>query len=537
MDVAAKILIRRMGTKTEEFSKGFLRGRETKVSLDGTLATEEQLCLVSNDGEKAEVVTLEDIPVLCGERQALAAGDMLFAVFRPPFSFRMSITAGNDADGFLWLFEVEGRLEIRKPASFARTFRGEVVKEKPLTAPVFEEMLMRETIAETTLHDKILVDVLGVMSLGERDGEDRYVDMQGRLNQERGVGEKYVASAVAEAFDEYFGEEGVVALKVTSFRARSPECEMEIAKRKDWLKQQELEATLKEIEAQEKRIAAEQAEAERAHRVRDEADRRKKELEDEKHKTDLARLQAERERIKAEEVQVAEKRRREAEVAARKHEVELAELEAQKKKLEKGGESAFEALEMLSNALGNAVAQNGAGTLAGLLQEARRTEAGLKVIALSKDRKRRGGGVKFQKLKRTRGLVMTSVLHCGETLASAIESGRGGFLTLLNVSETNEIVPMLPNGDFPDVRISRGGRILVGDDASEYIPEIHESASSGTDHLVAIVSDRPLLDGPLAYPDDVGPLSGPEASRLVAKLASMDDSEWAADVLSFHILP
>lgn len=555
MSEAAKILMRRMGTKAEAGRKGGLGGllgmRETHVVLDGDLTADEVLCLVSNSGEKAESVTKSTIADLCGEKQGLGDGEMLFAVLRSSFLFRMTIPAGEDADGYPWFFEVGGMLEILKPQSFARTFRGIVGKDEPLTSSGFEEML--GTMPATVLHDKVLVDVLGVMSLGEKDGENRYVDMRKRLNQEKGVGEKYVATAVTGTFEEFFGEKDVVRLRVTSFRARSPECEAEIERRKDWQKRQALEAELKEIEAQEKRIAAEQEKNERERRVRDAADLRKKELDDEQHKTDLARLQAERNRIKAEEAEAAEQRKRDAEVAAKKHEVELAELEAQKKKLEKGStESAFEAFEMLSNVLGNAVAENGAGTLFGLVQDARRTETGLRLLALAKDRRKRGGGLKLTKNKRTYGLrtvngvqdrgllpltAKTPVLHQWEMLSSTIAcERRGGFLTVLNVSEKSEVVPLLPNGDYPeDMKISRGERMVIADESCERLTGLQENATSGTDHLVAFVTDEPLLAQPLpplgeALPDAV-------VSRLVARLSSMNDASWEADVNSFTVLP
>lgn len=526
------ILMRRMGVKAEIVSKGgfggFLGGKETHVLLDGGLSPEEKLCLVSNDGNKAEVIAAEDVPVLYRQKQELAAGDMLFAVFCPPFNFHMSIAAGEDADGYSWFFDVGGMLEILKPAAFARTFRGVVGKDAPLAAAAFEEML--GTMPATILHDKVLVDVLGVMSLGEKDGEDQYVDMRKRLNQEKGVGEKYVASAVSGTFDEFFGEEKVVAMKVTSFHAHSPECEKEIARR---------------IEAEVERVKYVRKKEEADRLAQEEAASRQKELEDEIHQTNLERERIERNRLQEQEKIDAEKRKREEKLAAMKIDVEMAELQAQKKKLEGGGvESAFEAFETLANVLGNTVAGNGGGTFAGLLQEARRTEAGLKVLAVSKDRKKRSGGVKLLKNTRTygtraigtRGFILTPTLKYGEALSSTIVSERkNGYLTVLNVSEKNEIVPMLPNENFPDVRIANGERLLIGDDKSDLIREIHEGAQSGTDHLVAIISDQPLLDGPL--PTFGEALSPAEANRFATKLASLDDAEWSADVMSFKIFP
>ena len=537
------ILMRRMGVKAENVRKGgfsgFLGGQETHVVLDGGLATEEVLCLVSNDGERAEVVKAAEVPILCGQKQGLEAGDMLFAIFRPPFDFHMNIAAGEDADGYPWFFKVGGMLEILKPTAFARTFRGVVGKETPLTSVAFEELL--GTMPATILHDKVLVDVLGVMSLGEKDGEERYVDMRKRLNQEKGVGEKYVTSAVSETFDEFFGEENVAAMKVTSFHAHSPECEKEIARRIE----EEKQIIAEEIGRQ----RAEKEKNEAARRAREEEERRQKELEAEKHLTNLERERIERNRLQEQEKIDAVKRKREEELDAMKADVAMAELQAQKKKLEGGGvESAFEAFETLANVLGNTVTGNGGGTFAGVLQEARRTEAGLKVLAVAKDRKKRSGGVKLLKNKRTygtrtigtRGFVfstaLTPALHHNEPLSSTIVCERcGGYLTLLNVTEKNEVVPMLPNTDFPEVRVEAGSRTLVGDEASELIDKISEAGTSGTDHLVAIVSDQPLLDGP--FPTFGEALPPADANRFATRLASLDDAEWSADVMSFRIFP
>ena len=227
----------------------------------------------------------------------------------------------------------------------------------------------------------------------------------------------------------------------------------------------------------------------------------------------------------------------------RERELKQAELEAQKKKLQGGDtESAFAAFEMISNVLGDAISKSGASPFADILKDARRMESGLRLLALVRDKKSAGGvalsknAPSFQTRSLSFASKKTPVLHHGESLSSTIACGRGdGCLTVLNVSERNEVIPMLPNADFPSVRVARGKDVLIGDDASDYIRGISENASSGTDHLIAIVSDAPLLAAPLPALGEALPAE--TASELVSKLATMDSGEWAADVISFAILP
>lgn len=542
-----KQLLRRMGTRCETVRKdghgGVLGRKVLRVVLDGTLTKDEVLCLVRNDGEESVVLEAKAIEALCRERQGLGEGEMLFAVLRSPFNFPMSIEAGDDSRGFAWFFEIAGRLEIRKPESFARAFRGEA----GISDRDFEQWL--GTIPATKMHDKVVVDVLGVMSLEDKDEENQYVDMRKRLEQNKEVGEKVVTSAISAAFEDFFGERGVVSMDVSSFHARSPKREEEIERRKIMDERRRIE---EEKQKAEEKLAEAMKAAEQADKAKQDL-RRAQARSEAELRANLARLQAEQDRFQAEQKAAADKRRRDQEIAEKEHEVKLAELAAQKKKLEEGDvKAAFSAFEMLANMLDKMGEETGNGTFSLLLRNTRRAETGLRLLALAEDRKRRGEGVKLVKNYRThsrrtiggcqgRGMVpttiKTSVLHQGETLSSTVVcERRGGYLTVLNVSETNEIVPLLPNGDFPGMqKMAHGERKVIADESCKDLTGLHENASSGTDHLVAFISDKPLLAQTL--PPLGKALSATEAAGLVAKLADMDDCEWAADVLSFAILP
>lgn len=501
------ILMRRMGVKVETVKTGWF-GRESHVVLAGECGDDEVLCFVTNDGKEARQIVLGKVDELSANGKTLQEGAMLFAVRRTPFYFNTTVEAGRDANNFSWTFNVGGSMEIRRPEDFARKFRGAVKAEEPLFIETFETWL--GTIPSTIMHDKVVVDVLGVMSLQDKDAEDRYVDMQYRLEQSKEVGERVVSSALGKAFSDFFGAEGVVDMSVSSFRASSADREAAIAHEKA------------EIESQ-------KAEADRIRKEKEEADKKLQEQEQRERDNDAKRKE--------------EDAKREEQLKQKEHELKMAELEAQTKKLQGGDTaSAFAAFEMISNVLEDAVAKSGTGSFADMLKDARRAESGLRILALARDKKHMGGVTlakkkpSFQARPLTFTTKKTPALHNGESLSSVITSERrDGYLTVLNVSECNEIIPMLPNVDFPNVRVVHGEAILIGDDASDYIPEIRESASSGTDNLVAIVSDAPLLAAPLSPLGEALPAAA--AEELVSRLETLDADAWAADVVSFTILP
>lgn len=491
------ILMRRMGVKTEK--TGWF-GRELHLVLDGQCGDSEVLCAVRKDGERAHVVKTDENGRFA-DGQVPASDELLFAVRQTPLDIDMMISAGKDSDGYEWFFNVGGKLAIVAPEVFAKELRGDVEQGESLEVWRFVKKL--GTILTTVLHDKVTVDVLGVMSFEDKGADDQYVNIRQSLEAWRLVNENYVASAVCGAFDTFFKAQGVVKFDATMFRALSPKREEDDARKRK----------------------SDQDEIRNAMNRKAQDEKWKKEIAEKEHDQKIFELDV-------------QKKIREKEC-----ELKIAELDAQKKKLQDGdGVAATAAFEAISNLLGDVVSKTGTGAFSALLKDARRAESGLRVLALAKDKKG-DGGVALEKKQpsfQARPLVFVSkktpVLHFNESLASVIACGReGGCLTLLNVSECNEIIPLLPNADFPDVRIAKGERILVGDEASAYIREIHEEASSGTDNLVAIVSDEPLLESPL--PPWGAALSSAAAAELVAKLESMDGGAWAADIISFAILP
>ena len=239
MSDKATILMRRLGVKTKKVSKGWFSS-ESRAVLDGERGDGEVLCAVEIDGAKPRRVAA-GVDGAFADGEAPAKDDMLFAVRRTPFGFDMSIPAGRDSDGFEWFFEVGGMLEITKPEAFAAKFRGDVEKDKPLMAEAFEKAL--GTIPSTILHDKLTVEVLGVMSLEDKDAGEQYADIRKSLEAWRSANEAFVASATNDAFKTFFNADGVARLDGSSFHARSPQRE-EADKKRQMLKLAELNARI-----------------------------------------------------------------------------------------------------------------------------------------------------------------------------------------------------------------------------------------------------------------------------------------------------
>ena len=453
---SSQILIRRLAVEY----KGIFSKKPVIVGWTANKNPNEALCRVSGDGTTA--VEIKDITEAFKDSKE---GDAFFAVFRAPFEFSWKVNAGADAQNFNWTFDVSGFATIKRPELFAAEFRGIVTDNKSYSSDMLEKHL--GTIPSTVMHDKIIVDILNVVALCDKDADGGYVDMKYRLEQSKEVGEHVVSSALNLAFGQFVDSENVVVTNVNAFRATS-------------------------------------------------ADR-----------------------------EAAEKKgnQREEERKQKEHELKMAELEAQKKKLEGGdAASAFAAFEMISNVLEDVVASNaGNSPFTDILKDAKRAEAGLRILALAKDKKR-SGGVTLAKKKpsfQARPLAFTTkktpALHTNESLASEItNSRRDGYLTILNVSECNDVIPMLPNEDWTVVRIASGEKVIIGDDDSDYIGKITETGTSGVDNLVAIVSDEPLLQ---SLPSLFKPLSAQKAEKLVSKLESLDEGAWSADVISFVVLP
>lgn len=217
------VLMRRMGMKSEKV--GWF-GNKFQSVLDGVCGDAEMLCSVQKDGANARVVSVDKNGSFA-DGQVPMDGELLFAVRRTPFYFDMAISAGKDSDGFEWFFEVGGMLEIRKPEVFAAKFRGVAEWNKPLCVDAFESSL--GTIPSTVMHDKVTMDVLGVMSLEDKGADEQYADIRKSLEAWRSTNEAFVTSVIDAAIGSFFGTERVASLDVSSFHARSPMLEAAIA--------------------------------------------------------------------------------------------------------------------------------------------------------------------------------------------------------------------------------------------------------------------------------------------------------------------
>ena len=156
------ILMRRMGVKTEKVKTG-LFGHELRTVLDGECSDSEVLCAVRKDGTNARVVNFDKNGSFAKE-QGPRDDEMLFAVRRTPFQFSLRIDAGKDADGYGWAFDVDGFAELLHPECFAVAFRGIVTEAVPYSVSMLEKHF--GTITSTIMHDRIVVEVLGLVHAG-----------------------------------------------------------------------------------------------------------------------------------------------------------------------------------------------------------------------------------------------------------------------------------------------------------------------------------------------------------------------------------
>ncbi len=489
MPDSLQTLIRKLTVKPEMVKKG-LFSKESRNVLDGAVVDGEKIFGICLNG-CAEEVDPKNLPSKDGIR--------FFAVQCDPFDLFFRIPLGQEKDGFHWYLEIGGKAKIKKQKAFLEQYYSDA-KVAPFTTSAFVKAL--GTVPKNLLLDEILNASMEVLKL-----KDLKVDMEDWAS-ERNLTEMVFTNALSAKDGTPFfvdGDKGaVVEFVVRSVKFVSPE--------------------------------------------RDYA------IKSQNANTDSL-VKAEQDRIKKQEQAAQVKRdndaKREEELAQKIHELKIAELDAQKNKLQCGDiEAAFAAFEMISNVLGDTVAKSGSGSFVELLKDAKRAESGLRLLALVKDKSKEGGvtlaknapsfstrtiGVRDRSLEPI--TAKTPVLHYNETLSSTIFCERHeGYLTILNVSECNEIVPLLPNRDFPeDVRIAQGERMLVADESCQMLSGLRESASSGTDHLVALVTDNPLLSKTLPKLGEA--LSPAEATDLVAKLTGMNKCQWAADVNSYLILP
>ena len=464
------ILMRRMGVKTEK--SGWF-GRESHLVLDGQCGDSEVLCAVRKDGTNAHVVEI-------GERGRFADGqapnsdELLFAVRCVSFYLNMTIPAGIDAENFHWAFKVGGELTVHKPEIFTLKFRGAVSNDEPLIVETFENWL--GTIPATTLHDKVIVDVLGVVSLQDKDAEDRYVDMQYRMEQSKEVGEKVISSALAKAFSDFFGAEGAVSMSVTSFHAFSADREANLA-------------------------------ADEAH----DAEIRKNaaEIADLQHELELARLHNEKAKIEA----------------------DTESLRAKSKLLLEKGEAVDKLMNMNFSA-GNAP------DLAKILDFAGKGDAVGRIMDFVNSSMRGDVRVTMELDPRTRAVgPRLFVMRQGGFYGLSIDIPRDGHLVLLDVCDDDKVVPVVPCSDAKSKSsfVQAGKRVFVGSRSSQWIEEPFEQYDGeGKDRFVAFVTKTPVLQAEESV--QFGEALRPDMVSLIAdRLAAMDPKDVCGGLLQVKI--
>ena len=429
----ATILMRRMGVKTEKVKTG-LFGHELRTVLGGECGDSEVLCAVRKDGTNARVVNVGKNGSFAKEQEP-GDDEMLFAVRRTPFQFSLRIDAGKDVDGYGWAFDVDGFAELLHPECFAVAFRGIVTEAVPYSVSMLEKHF--GTITSTIMHDRIVVEVLGVMALNDKDAQDRYVDMQYRLEQSREVGEKLVSAAINVAFSELLNGADAVKANVTTFHATSADREAQLA-------------------------------AEDAHDV--EVRRKAVEIATLQHSIEVAKLNNEKARVEA----------------------DTEALKAKSKVLLDNAE----ALDRLMNM--NFAAWN-APDLEKLLASAGREDAVGKIMSAVNSLSRTDSPVTLEigsnVSTRTIG-PRRKVMREGGLYSINLRIPRDGHLTLLDVCDGSAIYPLVPCVDSKtkSAFVHAGQTVAFGRPDSPWFTEAFEQYdSSGTDRFVAFVTEEPLF--------------------------------------------
>ena len=427
----ATILMHRMGVKTEKVKTG-LFGHELRTVLDGECGDSEVLCAVRKDGTNARVVNVDKSGSFAKD-QVPKDDEMLFAVRRTPFRFSLRIDAGKDADGYGWAFDVDGFAELLRPECFAATFRGVVTEAVPYSVSMLETHF--GTITSTIMHDRIVVDVLGVMALNDKDAQDRYVDMQYRLEQSREVGEKLVSEAINVAFFELLNGADAVKTNVTFFHATSADREAQLSAD---------DAHDAEIRKQAVEIATLQ------------------------HDIEVAKLNNEKAKVEAD-------------------------TEALKAK-SKAFLSNAEALDRLMNMN---FAPTSAPNLQKIIAAVDKGETVARIMSVCDSAMRNQSRIELDLEPRTRAIgPRLRVMKQGWRYGLSLTPPRNGHLVILDICDDHSVIPIVPCIDSKTQSSFVCGEqtVVIGQSNSPWIAEPFEQYdNSGIDRFVAFVTDEPVL--------------------------------------------
>jgi hypothetical protein len=157
---------------------------------------------------------------------------------------------------------------------------------------------------------------------------------------------------------------------------------------------------------------------------------------------------------------------------------------------------------------------------------------------------RDGNPVRLEKpeiITRDMGLRQDNVLKIGSTLSFTLHSARPGYVTLINFGTSGRLWLLCPGSLCPaehtHIEANRPYPI-PGPILFPVKQELFEKGPGGWEHLVAVISDRPLIGPGLAVPTPLAKplneLSAEAMGRLMAELDGMPGA-WTAGVLSFEV--
>lgn len=209
-----------------------------------------------------------------------------------------------------------------------------------------------------------------------------------------------------------------------------------------------------------------------------------------------------------------------------------------------GDQDAYAAAENLVSPVHNIPA----GALAGLGFDVPRT----RLTELLRARQTVGAATvtlhKVEMVARDIGTARVQALPVNSPLRFEFTTGRGGYVTALNIGTSGAVYVHVPNGYVSpgEAKVVSGRAYAIP--GEELLPPAQlrrqgldyvEIGPPGWEHLAVIVSDVPLIDGPVYARAGENNLfirlSNAEISRLYETLESADPDAWSGGILSFLV--
>ena len=255
-------------------------------------------------------------------------------------------------------------------------------------------------------------------------------------------------------------------------------------------------------------------------------------VEIEKTRLELARLQ--RENAKQEAIDACA-----TELEKKRHEVEVEKIALELDRLRREREALNGTYD------DRALVRDGGGETA---RETARTgdAAPVPLFGLFTAHAKKAGGLEMEKQNfGTRDIgvrrVQVNTLNIGESLSFTIQSDRSGYATILNFGTSGKVWLLAPGCCAGDTRVAARTLYKVpgsGLFAPEW--EFTEEGPTGREHLVAIVTDRPLaaVERAAARSTHNSPLvelCADERKELYEEVSRHKPGEWSVGVLSFLV--